>query len=95
MTFLWRDVLWLIVLTPALPALYFFIRRDRKTGSGYAGLKWIAPAFEGSMQRVRRHIPPLLFFLGLLAVIAAAARPSAVFNLPSEQRTVVLANDVS
>ena len=95
MTFLWREVLWLVLLMPALPTLYLFIRRDRKRGVPYAGLKWVAPAFEGSMQRARQHIPPLLFFLGLLAVIAAAARPSAVFTLPSERRTIVLAIDVS
>jgi Ca-activated chloride channel family protein len=46
-------------------------------------------------QTWRRHLPPLLFFLGVVAMLAAAARPSAVVALPSEQRTIVLAIDVS
>jgi Ca-activated chloride channel family protein len=44
---------------------------------------------------VRRHLPPLLFLLALVAMIAAIARPAAVITLPSQHDTVVLAMDVS
>jgi Ca-activated chloride channel family protein len=49
----------------------------------------------GPWQRFRRHIPPLLFLLAVVAGIIASARPSAVITLPSEQRTIILAMDVS
>jgi Ca-activated chloride channel family protein len=44
---------------------------------------------------LRRHVPPLLFLLAWVALVVAIARPSAVITLPSEQRTIILAMDVS
>jgi Ca-activated chloride channel family protein len=49
----------------------------------------------GPRQRFRRHVPALIFLLAMIAVIVAIARPSAVVTLPSDQRTIVLAIDVS
>jgi Ca-activated chloride channel family protein len=49
----------------------------------------------GPGQRLRRHIPPVLFLLALVALLLAAARPMAVITLPSEQQTIMLAMDVS
>jgi Ca-activated chloride channel family protein len=43
----------------------------------------------------RRHVPPLLFLFALLATIFAIARPNAVVTLPTDQRTTILAIDVS
>jgi Ca-activated chloride channel family protein len=49
----------------------------------------------GTGQKYRRHIPPLLFLLALVAMILAVARPAAVVTLPSQHRTIILAMDVS
>jgi Ca-activated chloride channel family protein len=49
----------------------------------------------GAGQRLRRHIPPLVFLIALIAMIIAIARPAAVITLPSQQRTIILAMDVS
>jgi Ca-activated chloride channel family protein len=49
----------------------------------------------GARQRFRRHIPPLLFLLALIAMIVAVARPAAVVTLPSQRETIILAMDVS
>ena len=49
----------------------------------------------GAGQRFRRHIPPLLFLLALIAMIVAIARPAAVITLPSQHQTIILAMDVS
>jgi Ca-activated chloride channel family protein len=46
-------------------------------------------------QRFRRHIPPLLFLLALIAMLVAVARPAAVVTLPSQHQTIILAMDVS
>jgi Ca-activated chloride channel family protein len=49
----------------------------------------------GPGQRFRRHVPPLLFLLAMIVLIVAIARPSAAILLPSQQRTIILAIDVS
>jgi Ca-activated chloride channel family protein len=40
-------------------------------------------------------VPPLLFLLALIVMIAAVARPAAVVRLPSQHETIILALDVS
>jgi Ca-activated chloride channel family protein len=95
MTFLWPEMLWLFLLVPALVAAYFYLlRRKRQTALRYANLSMVKEAL-GSGQKYRRHIPPALFLLALIAMIFAIARPAAVVTLPSQHRTIILAMDVS
>jgi Ca-activated chloride channel family protein len=49
----------------------------------------------GAGQSWRRHIPPLLFLIALIALLLAIARPAAVVTLPSQHQTIILAMDVS
>ena len=95
MKFLWPDALWLLLAAPLLVGAYvFLLRRKKKDAIRYASLSLVKAAI-GPGQRFRRHFPPLLFLLALIASIVAIARPSAVITLPSEQRTIILAIDVS
>jgi Ca-activated chloride channel family protein len=95
MTFLWPGMLWLLAAVPALVVAYVLLLRRRKRGAvRYASLALVKDAL-GPGQRLRRHIPPLLFLLAMTAVIVAIARPTAVITLPTEQRTIILAIDVS
>jgi len=95
MNFLWPEMLPLLLLVPALVAVYvLLLRRQRKAALRYASLALIRDAL-GSGPRWRRHVPPLLFLLATLAALLAVARPTAVITLPSEQQTIVLAMDVS
>jgi Ca-activated chloride channel family protein len=95
MKFLWPEALWLLLAAPALVGAYvFLLRRKKKDAIRYASLSLVKAAI-GPGQRFRRHFPPLLFLLALVASIVAIARPSAVITLPSEQRTIILAIDVS
>lgn len=95
MKFLWPNILWLVLVLPALVAGYVLLLRRKKKGAlRYAALSLVKDAI-GPGQRVRRHVPPLLFLLALVAILFAIARPSAVITLPSEQRTIILAIDVS
>ena len=95
MTFIWPGMLWLLLAVPALVALYVLLQRRRKQGAvRYASLDLVYAAL-GRGQRLRRHLPPLLFLLALIALIVAIARPTAVVTLPSEQRTIIMAMDVS
>ena len=95
MTFLWPEMLWLLLLVPALVAGYFYIlKRKQRAALRYASLSILKEAMGGG-QRYRRHIPPLLFLLALTAMIVAVARPAALVTLPSQHRTIILAMDVS
>jgi Ca-activated chloride channel family protein len=95
MSFLAPQLLWLLLAVPALVATYvLLLRRKKRAAVRYASLGLVKEAL-GPSQRVRRHIPPLLFLCAVTAVLVAVARPTAIITLPSEQRTVVLAIDVS
>ena len=95
MVFLWPSLLWLLLILPLLVLLYIWLLRRRKVQAvAYPGLAMVRQAL-GSRAQWRRHLPPLLFLLGLAALLLAAARPLAVLKLPSEQQTIILAMDVS
>jgi Ca-activated chloride channel family protein len=95
MTFIWPEMLWLLLAVPALVGLYVLIlRRRKKAVLRYANLDLVQRAM-GPAQRFRRHVPPLVFLLAMIAIIVAIARPTAVVTLPSETRTIILAMDVS
>lgn len=95
MNFLWPQFLWLLLAAPLLVLLYFWLmRRKKKLALRYASLSIVREAM-GVRQNVRRHIPPFLFLLAMVAMLIAAARPMAVVMLPSNQQTIILAMDVS
>src|SRR6185436_11306966 len=94
-TFLWPEMLWLLLAVPALVAGYFFLLGRKKKGAlRYGSLTLVKEAMDAG-QRFRRHIPPLLFLIAITALILAVARPAAVVMLPSQQLTIILAMDVS
>jgi len=95
MTFLWPEMLLLLVTLPALVAAYvYLLRRKNKAALSYASLNIVKEAMD-ARQKWRRHIPPLLFLVALTAMMVAMARPAAMVTLPSQQRTIILAMDVS
>ena len=95
MKFLWPEMLWLLLVVPALVAAYFFLlRRKTQAALRYASLSIVKEAM-GRGQRFRRHIPALLFLVALTVMILAIARPAAVITLPSQHQTIILAMDVS
>jgi Ca-activated chloride channel family protein len=95
MTFLWQDLLWLLLLIPVLIAAYIWMQRRRsKYALRYASLSVVKEAI-GKGPGIRRHIPPFLFLLGLTILLIALARPAATVLLPSNQGTIILSIDVS
>ena len=95
MSFLWVDMLWALVLVPALVMAYILVqRRRRKYALRYASLSLVKEAL-GRGPGIRRHIPPVLFLMGMATMIFAVARPVASVMLPSQQGTVILTVDVS
>ena len=95
MTFLWPQLLFLLLIVPILIGLYLLVlRRKKKAAVRYASLAMVKDAM-GVGAGFRRHVPPILFLLALTVMIAAIARPAAVVTLPSQRSTVILAMDVS
>lgn len=95
MTFIWPQMLWLGIAVPALVIAYLLLlRRKKRLALRYASLTMVQEAM-GASRRLRRHVPPLLFLLALIAMIAAVARPAAVITLPYQYETVILAIDAS
>lgn len=89
------QALWLLLAVPLLIAFYvLLLRRRTKAAVRYASIALFRDALTGGA-RIRRHVPPLLFLLALVALIIAVARPRAAVTLPSEQRTIILATDTS
>src|SRR4029077_4825954 len=95
MNFIWTELLLLLALLPVLVALYLYIlRRHQRRAVRFASLALVRAAMPGSA-RWRRHLPAALLLAALAAAIFALARPSAVITLPSQQRTIIMAIDVS
>jgi len=95
MTFLWPEMLWLLLLVPAAVIAYvLLLRKKKKIALRYASLSLIKNAM-GAGQRLRRHVPPLLFIAALTLMLIAIARPAAIVTLPSQHETVILSMDVS
>ena len=95
MTFMWPQFLWLLLALPLLVLLYIWLlRRKKKMALRYASLSIVREAM-GKGQSIKRHIPPVLFLISLAAMLVASSRPFAVVSLPSDQKTIMLAMDVS
>jgi len=95
MRFLWPDMLWTLLLVPALLAAYIYVLRRRKTAAiRYASLVLVRDAI-GPRQRFRRHVPFALFLMAMLVALLALARPTTVLTLPAQYMTLMLSIDVS
>ncbi len=95
MAFIWPELLWLLVLVPlSVLAYWWLLRRRRRVALRYSGLSLVREALVKG-PGWRRHVPPVLMLLALVALLVAVARPTASVTLPSQQRMVILAMDVS
>jgi Ca-activated chloride channel family protein len=94
-TFLWPQLLWLLLALPLLVLLYLWLMRRRKQVTlQYASLSIVREAM-GKGIGWRRHVPPILLLLSIAIMLLAASRPVARIVLPSTQQTIILAMDVS
>lgn len=95
MTFIWMDMLWLLLLVPLLIGAYIWLlRRRKKAALRYANLAIVKQAM-GKSVAWRRHVPPALLLAAVAVLIIAVARPAAVVELASSRATVILSMDVS
>jgi Ca-activated chloride channel family protein len=70
------------------------LRRKKKMAVRYANLSLVKAAM-GQTPAWHRHLPAALLLASLTIMIAGIARPVAVITLPSQQKTIILAMDVS
>jgi Ca-activated chloride channel homolog len=84
---LWPEALALLALVALAGALY--ARRLRRRAVRIAGLQ--IPVITSWKQ----HTPAILFMVAMVLAVLAAARPTALITLPSQQRTIMLTVDVS
>lgn len=95
MSFLWVEMLWALLIVPVFVIVYVLMQRRRQRYAlRYASVSLLKNAV-GRGPGIRRHIPPILFLVGLATMVVAMARPVANVMLPSEEGTVILTIDVS
>jgi Ca-activated chloride channel family protein len=92
-TFLWPSMLWLLLAVPLVVLVYSRVLKRRSASMArHARLETVGTAATGRLQRA---LPPLLWLLGLTALLLAVARPQAALVLPARIETIILAVDMS
>jgi len=96
-TFIWPAMLWFLLAVPLLVALYLrLLQRRKQFALRYANFGLIQQAAgQGRGLGFRRHLPALLFLLGIAILLVALARPEMVVSLPRVEGIVILAFDTS
>jgi Ca-activated chloride channel family protein len=88
-------MLLLLVLIPLGMGLYVRLQRQRQRARASYGSLGVLQQSGGRRLGLRRHVPPILFLIGLGILTFALARPKAVVSLPRLAGTVILTFDVS
>ena len=96
MRLIWPEFLWCFVLILLLlPIAYvWLLRRKQRVALSFSSISVIRQA-QGPWGAWRRHVPPVLLWLGLLLATFGLTRPTAQVPLPADYMTLVLAIDVS
>lgn len=95
MSFIWPALLWSLVIIPLLVLLYLRMQKRRSQYAVRYGSLGLVQQASGRGVGARRHIPAILFLLGLTILFIALARPQMVLGLPKVEGIVILAFDVS
>jgi Ca-activated chloride channel family protein len=95
MSFLWPGMLVLLLAVPLAAWGYVsLLRRRAARAAELAALGFVPNASARRLQRVRQ-IPAVLFFVALVVLVVAFARPELSVGLPHREGTVILAFDIS
>ncbi|GCE08554.1 VWA domain-containing protein [Dictyobacter aurantiacus] len=95
MTFQWPLCLIALIIVPVLTWFYVAAQKRRRTYAVRFTNLSLLERVVGKGPGMRRHIPPIIFALALIALIAGMARPMAVIALPRDRANVMLVFDVS
>ena len=95
MSFIWPLMLFSLLLVPLLVGLYFWLLQRQRQAAVELGPLGVLQNSTGREIGARRHIPPIIFLIGLILLLLALARPEMNIRLPRVEGTVILAFDVS
>ena len=95
MTFIWPAMLWSLLTVPVIVFLYLRMQKRRAQYAVRYGSLGLVQQASGRGIGSQRHIPALLFLVGLIILFLALGRPQMVIGLPKVQGIVILAFDVS
>src|SRR4029078_3060102 len=95
MSFIWPQMLALLVLLPAAIVGYVRLARRRSAQVAALAARGFAPGSGAGKHRRARHVPAALFLVALAIMVVALARPQMSVGLPHREGVVVLAFDVS
>ena len=96
MSFIWPTMLISLILIPLFVGLYLLQQQRRRRIVAQMQAAWaLSQRGPGAGLGRRRHIPPLLFLVGLAVLLVSLARPTATVQVPRIEGTVMLAFDVS
>ena len=95
MTFIWPWVLLSMLAVPVCVFLYLRLQRRRSRDAASLGTLGVVQQDTAAMIRRRRHIPPLIFLVGVALLAFASARPQLTLPLPRMEGIVMLTFDVS
>ena len=93
MTFLRPELLWLGLFLPLLPMAYALLLRRRRRAAAQHPL-WLGRQGAGAREW-QRHVSPGLLLTATGVLLVATAGPRVTLRLATEQRTIILAMDVS
>jgi len=94
-TFLAPGALVFLLVVPVLVAGYLWLLRRRAANERELGTMARAHTRSGKPLGWRRHVPAVLFLVGVVVLLVGLARPQATIDLPRREGTVILAFDVS
>jgi len=95
MHFLAPEWLWTLLFVPVLVAGYYALLRRRARQQVDLGTMGLTQTQRGRPIGRRRHVPAVLFLVGVTILFVALARPELELDHPRREGTVVLAFDVS
>lgn len=95
MSFIWPAMLWSLLAIPLIVFLYLRMQKRRAQYAIRYGSLGLVQQASGRGVGSRRHIPALLFLVGLIILFVALGRPQMVIGLPKVDGIVILAFDVS
>jgi Ca-activated chloride channel family protein len=95
MHFLAPGWLWTLLLVPLLVAGYVLLLQHRARHQADLGTMGLVQTQRGRPIGIRRHVPAVLFLVGVTILFVALARPEMELKTPRREGTVILAFDVS
>jgi Ca-activated chloride channel family protein len=95
MSFIWPAMLWSLLTIPLIVFLYLRMQQRRSRYAVLYGSLGLVQQVTGRGVGLRRHIPALLFLIGLIILFLALGGPQMMIGLPKVNGIVILAFDVS